>query len=1369
MNQDLLAKKPYTIGLDIGTNSVGWAIVTDDLKVPSKRMKVFGNMSKEYIKKNLLGVRLFEEGKPAADKRLKRTSRRRLGRRAKRLSFLMEIFEPEMAKVDPNFFHRLKDSFLVKGDKEWGKYPIFPSEKEEKDYYYNYPTIYHLRKQLADSDDKADLRLIYLAIAHTIKYRGHFLFEGKLEAENTDIQQCFEGFVAAYDRLSTNHQLSENKVSVTELLTEKLSKSRRLENVLKHYPKEKKNGLFGNLLSLALGLQPNFKTIFKLDSDAKLQFSKDSYDSDLEELLALIPDAEEYAEVFASAQQLYNAILLSGILTAKDEVTKAPLSASMIKRYEEHEEDLKNLKALIRAHIPDKYHDIFKNKTKNGYAGYIDNGVKQVDFYSYMKPLLSKIDGAEGFLEKIDREDFLRKQRTFDNGAIPHQIHLQELHAILRRQEQYYPFLEENRAKIEKLLTFRIPYYVGPLAKDHESSQYAWLKRQSNEPIRPWNFEEVVDLEQSAEAFITRMTNKDTYLPNEDVLPKHSHLYELFTVYNELVNIRFVDDKGNSHPLSTYMKQDIVDKLFKEHRKVTKAKFMDFFALEYDEYRVQDIRGLDDVTGKFNASLGTYHDLRKKKIFDKAFLDDEANLAIIEEIVKVLTLFEDKKMIRQRLRKLPMTLTEQQLKTLERCHYTGWGRLSQKLINGIKNKGSQLTILGHLMSNDNRNLMQLLTDEALSFKDEIDKAQSASLGQVDDLHALVDNIAGSPAIKKGILQSLKIVDELVQVMGYAPEHIVVEMARENQSTQKGRNASKERLKKVTEGLLSLSQKETIDEKLNLKKLNDLRLDNEKVYLYALQNGKDIYTGKDLDIDLLQTYDVDHIIPQSFIKNDSIDNKVLTTQEKNRGKLDDVPSKEVVAKMLGYWERLRDAKLMSQLKFDYLTKATRGGLTDKDKAGFIKRQLVETRQITKHVARILDERFNPDTDDHHKRLRKVKIITLKSKLVSDFRKAFNLCKVRDLNDYHHAHDAYLNAVVAKTLLKRYPKLSPEFVYGEFKKYTVEKIVADTMENKLGKATAKLFFYSNIMKFFKNSEIITDEEMGEIWNKNKHLPIIKKVLSYPQVNVVKKTEVQTGGFSKETVLPKGPSDKLIARKSGLSPQQYGGFDSPVVAYSVLVVADVAKGKSKKLKTVKEMVGITIMEQERFEKNPVAFLESRGYQNIREDHIIKLPKYSLFEMENGRRRLLASAKELQKGNQLLLPENLVKFLYCCEHINHPTKGQECLDMVIKHADYFEKILSHVSAFEERYLLVPANMEKIHRLFDKGQELPIEEVATSFINLLKLTALGAPSAFSFLGETIDRKRYTSTTECLNATLIHQSITGLYETRIDLSQLGED
>ena len=45
-------KKPYTIGLDIGTNSVGYAVLYDNLSVPSKKIKVLGNTSKTKIKKN---------------------------------------------------------------------------------------------------------------------------------------------------------------------------------------------------------------------------------------------------------------------------------------------------------------------------------------------------------------------------------------------------------------------------------------------------------------------------------------------------------------------------------------------------------------------------------------------------------------------------------------------------------------------------------------------------------------------------------------------------------------------------------------------------------------------------------------------------------------------------------------------------------------------------------------------------------------------------------------------------------------------------------------------------------------------------------------------------------------------------------------------------------------------------------------------------------------------------------------------------------------------------------------------------------------------------------------------------------------------
>ena len=68
-----MSNKSYSIGLDIGTNSVGWAVITDDYKVPSKKMKVLGNTDKHFIKKNLIGALLFDEGTTAEDRRLKRT------------------------------------------------------------------------------------------------------------------------------------------------------------------------------------------------------------------------------------------------------------------------------------------------------------------------------------------------------------------------------------------------------------------------------------------------------------------------------------------------------------------------------------------------------------------------------------------------------------------------------------------------------------------------------------------------------------------------------------------------------------------------------------------------------------------------------------------------------------------------------------------------------------------------------------------------------------------------------------------------------------------------------------------------------------------------------------------------------------------------------------------------------------------------------------------------------------------------------------------------------------------------------------------------------------------------------------------------
>ncbi|WP_221913098.1 type II CRISPR RNA-guided endonuclease Cas9 [Streptococcus halichoeri] len=1367
--------KKYSIGLDIGTNSVGWAVITDDYKVPTKKMKVLGNTNKQTIKKNLLGALLFDSGETAEATRFKRTARRRYTRRKNRIRYLQEIFANEMAKVDDSFFHRLEESFLVEEDKDNERHPIFGNVADEVAYHENYPTIYHLRKELADSTEKADLRLIYLAVAHMIKFRGHFLIQGDLNSDNSDVEKLFKQLLHTYNELFEERPLEEIKVDAKGILSARLSKSRRLENLIAAFPNEKKNGLFGNLIALSLGLTPNFKANFDLAENAKLQLSKDSYDDDLDNLLAQIGD--QYADLFLAAKKLSDAILLSGILRADSEVTKAPLSASMIKRYDEHHQDLALLKVLVRQQLPKKYKEIFSDKTTNGYAGYIDGKTSQEEFYKFIKPILEKMDGTEELLAKLNRDDFLRKQRTFDNGSIPHQVHLGELHAILRRQEAYYPFLKENREKIEKILTFRIPYYVGPLARGN--SRFAWMKRQRNEAITPWNFEDVVDKGTSAQLFIERMTNVDEHLPTEKVLPKHSLLYEYFTVYNELTKVRYITDEMRKPEfLSGEQKKAIVDLLFKANRKVTVKQLKEDYFQKIECCDSVEISGVED---RFNASLGTYHDLLKI-IKDKEFLDNDENEDILEDIVLTLTLFEDKEMIEERLKKYAHLFDDKVMKQLKRRHYTGWGRLSKKLINGIKDKQSGKTILDFLKSDGfaNRNFMQLIHDDSLTFVDDIKAANEEAFEQKDSLKEQISALAGSPAIKKGILQTVKIVDEIIKVMGHKPENIVIEMARENQTTQQGQRRSRERMKRIEEGM-----KELRSDILEEHPVENAQLQDEKRYLYYLQNGKDMYVDQELDIDHLSDYDVDHIIPQSFIKDDSIDNKVLTRSDKNRGKSDDVPSEAVVKKMKSYWRRLLKAKLISQRKFDNLTKAERGGLSEADKAGFIKRQLVETRQITKHVAQILDSRMNTKHGENDKPIRDVKIITLKSKLVSDFRKDFQFYKVREINNYHHAHDAYLNAVVGTALIKKYPKLESEFVYGDYKVYDVRKMIGKS-EQEIGKATAKRFFYSNIMNFFKteitlaNGEIRkrplieTNEETGEIvWDKEKDFATVRKVLSMPQVTIVKKTEVQTGGFSKESILPKGESAKLIPRKKGWDTTKYGGFDSPTVAYSVLVIAKVEKGKTKKLKPVKELVGITIMERNSFEKDSVSFLEAKGYKEVRKDLIIKLPKYSLFELENGRRRLLASATELQKGNELALPSKYVHFLYLASHYDtlkgSPEDNKQKQLFVDQHQYYLDEIIDWISHFSKRVILADANLDKLRATYEKNTHLPISEQADSMLNAFTFSRLGAPAAFKFFNTTIDRKRYTSTKEILDSTLIHQSITGLYETRLDLNQLGGD
>ena len=134
--------KDYFLGLDLGTGSLGWAVTGEDYEI----LRGHG--------KALWGVRLFESANTAEERRIFRTSRRRLDRRNWRIDILQEIFCDEINKVDDGFYLRMKESRYTPEDKRDKDnirpalpYALFvDADYTDKDYHKQFPTIYHLRK-----------------------------------------------------------------------------------------------------------------------------------------------------------------------------------------------------------------------------------------------------------------------------------------------------------------------------------------------------------------------------------------------------------------------------------------------------------------------------------------------------------------------------------------------------------------------------------------------------------------------------------------------------------------------------------------------------------------------------------------------------------------------------------------------------------------------------------------------------------------------------------------------------------------------------------------------------------------------------------------------------------------------------------------------------------------------------------------------------------------------------------------------------------------------------------------------------------------------------------------------------------------------
>lgn len=1035
----------YYLGLDMGTNSVGWAVTDHNYRLERAKGK------------DLWGVRLFAEANTAAERRSYRVSRRRRKREIARMGMLREFFADAINEVDPGFYARLDDSKFhmeERANDNKQKFALFADNGyTDADYYKDYPTIFHLRKKLLEAKEPQDVRLVYLAIANLYKRRGHFLDAALGEEDDNDsMYQLCENLRAVCEELEFELPGNLDADTLEEKLgTKGISRKKMSEDICELWQITKKNKALYAMVCLMCGLSPKMSDLFDgkeiIDEEHKklsLCFRDANYEENSEEVHSIIGD--EYWELICHLKAIHDKGMLSAIMKGCNY-----LSQARVESYETHKQDLCELKTVLKKYDIKAYNKMFRDMDEHNYSAYVGstNSIKEKgdkkkrrggsknreEFLKYVKNVLNKLspeaqddEMVVGILKRIEDDVFMPKQLTANNGVIPNQLHLREMAKILKNAEAYLPFLtekDENGLTVsEKILwvyKFQIPYYVGPLPYCMSNTEEygkltkksnVWAERKELGVIYPWNFEDKIDMKKSAENFIVRMVRRCSYLSGENALPKNSVLYEKFMVLDELNNL-----KVNGEKITVEQKQDLFAELFCQGKKVTLNKLVEYLVRNGIVEKADAKNAISGIDGGFKASLTTVG--KFYGIFGDKVLADE-NVKIIEDIVFWGAVYgNDRKMLKDKIEeKYAGRFNEQELKKISGFKFDGWGRLSRSFLEmegDSTEDGVRRTFIGALWeTNDNH--MELLSSRYTYFE-RLEKMAGTAEKPLSDwnIEDLNDLYLSAP-VKRMVWQTFSIVKELEEVLGHSPERIFVEMAREEGEKNKRTISRKQKLIDLYKSL-GKEGKEWCEK---IEKVEEVEFKNRKLYLYYLQMGQCMYTGQLIDLHTLLTsntmYDIDHIYPQHYLKDDSLENNlVLSLKDYNNNiKKDIVPlPAETRKNRQAFWKVLRDKEFITEEKYNRLVRSTM--FTNEELAGFINRQLVETRQGTKAITQILKQAF-PKTE----------IVFNKAGIVSDFRHKYDLIKVRCVNNHHHAHDAYLNIVVGNTYFTKFTRNSINFM-------------------------------------------------------------------------------------------------------------------------------------------------------------------------------------------------------------------------------------------------------------------------------------------------------------------------------------------------------
>lgn len=521
---------------------------------------------------------------------------------------------------------------------------------------------------------------------------------------------------------------------------------------------------------------------------------------------------------------------------------------------------------------------------------------------------------------------------------------------------------------------------------------------------------------------------------------------------------------------------------------------------------------------------------------------------------------------------------------------------------------------------------------------------------------------------------------------------------------------------------------------SIEKTPDDEFKRDRLYFYYTQFGKCMYTGEPINLSELYNqniYDVDHIFPRSKVKDDSLDNRVLVKKQVNAHKDNTYPlDSSIREKMKGFWHLLMDKGLISKKKYERLTRAT--PLSDSELSDFIARQIVETSQSTKAVASLFKELY-PDTE----------IVYVKASTVSEFRHEYDFLKCREVNDFHHAKDAYLNIVVGNVYNERCTHNKSIFIKGlQTKTYSLNK----------------MFSFNT-----PNAWSIDD---------NKSIKIVRKTMNKNNIRFTRYALTRNGGLFKMNPLKKGSGQVSLKQNSPLSDiSKYGGYDKPASSYFSFV-----KYEGKKGKEMRQLVAIDSYIKARYEANPEKYLsETLGLKNP----VVLIPvvKYNAcIEIDGFRMHISAkTGKQIiyKPAMQLTVSYDTEKYIRNVVKLNSKPENYNITELDKVSADENLKLFDILTyKMTDTVLKVKfGDMGvKIASHRDAFEKLDIRKqcfVLTEILKIIHCNAVLGNLTYIGEGSSSGRVGLNSVLSEIKGVksiyLVHQSVTGLFEKKIDL------